>query len=78
MAMTDLPSTQDVGSSALAAIELRPQDGGYAVTGIADDGELVSFGPFAQDLPMAIAMATRIVRLTEFQHDGEAYRARVL
>ena len=48
------------------------------MTGIADDGALVSFGPFAKDLPMAIAMATRIVRLAEFQHDGEVYRARVL
>jgi len=76
--MTDLPSTQDVGSAALSAIELRPLDGGYAVSGIADEGELVSFGPFAQDLPTAIAMATRIVRLTEFQQDGQVYRARVL
>ena len=76
--MTDLPSTQDVGSGAISAIELRPQDGGYVVSGIADDGALVSFGPFATDLPMAIAMATRIVRLAEFQHDGEILRARVL
>ena len=76
--MTDLPSTQDVGSSAIWAIELRPHDGGYVVTGIADDGALVSSGPFATDLPMAIAMATRIVRLAEFQHDGEVFRARVL
>ena len=78
MAVADLPSTQHVDSGALSAIELRPQDGGYAVTGIAADEELVSLGPFAPDLPTAIAMATRIVRLTEFQHDGEVYRARVL
>jgi hypothetical protein len=78
MAMTDLPSTQDVGSGALSAIELRPRGGGYAVTGIAEEEELVSFGPFAPDLPTAIAMATRIVRLTEFQQDGQVYRARVL
>jgi hypothetical protein len=76
--MTDLPSTQDVASAALSIVELRPQDGGYVVTGIAHDGARVSFGPFAQDLPMAIALATRIVRLTEFQHDGEVLRARVL
>ena len=76
--MTDLPSTQDVGSAALSAIELRPQDAGFVVAGISEGGELVSLGPLAPDLPTAIAMATRIVRLTEFQHDGEAYRARVL
>lgn len=76
--MTDLPSTQDVGSAALSAIELRPQHAGFAVTGIGDDGEIVSFGPLAPDLPTAIAMATRVVRLTEFQYDGEVLRARVL
>ena len=63
---------------ALSAIVLRPQGGGDLVTAIADDRELMSFGPFAVDLPMAIAMATRIVRLAEFQHDGEVFRARVL
>ena len=67
-----------MGSAAIWAIELRPQDAGYVVTGVADDGELVSFGPFAQDVPMAIAMAMRIVRLTEFQQDGAVFRARVL
>ena len=76
--MTDLPSTQDVGSAGIWAIELRPRDAGYVVTGIAENGQVVSSGPFAGDLPLAIAVAARIVRLTEFQQDGDVLRARVL
>ena len=51
---------------------------GDLVTAIADDRELVSFGPFAVDLPMAIAKTKRIVHLAGWQHDGEIFRARVL
>lgn len=63
---------------ALSAIVLRPQGGGDLVTAIADDRELVSFGPFAVDLPMAIAKTKRIVHLAGLQHDGEVFQARVL
>jgi len=76
--LTDLPSTQNVGSTALGAIELRPQDAGYVVTGIAADGTVVSSGPVVSDLPMAIAVARGIVRLAEFQRDGDVFRATAL
>jgi hypothetical protein len=77
-AMSDLPSTPNVGSAAIDAIELRPQGEGYVVTGIAGDGTVVSSGPRVADLPMAIAVARGIVRLAEFQWDGEVFRAAAL
>ena len=75
---TDLPSTQHVGSAAIAAIELRPKDAGYVVTGIGGDGTVVSSGPFVEDVPLGIAVARGIVRLTEFQRDGDLFRAEAI
>ena len=74
----DLPSTPQVGSAAIAAIELRPQGAGYIVTGIAVDGTVVSSGPSVADLPMGIAVARGIARLAEFQQDGDVFRATVI
>jgi hypothetical protein len=76
--VTDLPSTPNVGSAAIHAIELRPKDDGYVVTGLDADGTEISTGPVVSDLPMAIAVARGIVRLAEFQHDGDVFRATAL